>query len=362
MPDNRDRDDLKQLLRDLPVTPLPQPDALWSQIQGELAGPTHERDGVPVRRPSRGLRRPVRSPWLVAAAAVGALMLGTLAGAYRQFAAPTQWAVVALGGAPRVDGAALDGAGALGAGEWLVTDATSSARLTVGRIGIAEVGPESRVRLVRGGLTDHRLVLERGSLHAVIAAPPRLFFVETPSALAIDLGCAYTLDVDSLGASRLHVTAGWVELDQGGRRSLVPAGLVAEVEKDHAPGTPYVPDLADEARAALRRLDAGTGSDADLEFVLAAMAAPDAAVVARQQSGITLWHLAQRVDGARRDRVVAALARLTPPPAGVTTEGIRALDRQMLDRWRRDLSPMWGEEAAPLWATIGRRLWIWAME
>ncbi|MEX2181928.1 MAG: hypothetical protein WD771_07795 [Gemmatimonadaceae bacterium] len=344
------------------MTPVPRPEDLWRGIQGALAAPADVRGAGATPRRTGVLRRPVRSPWLVAAAAVAALTVGTLAGAYRQFAAPAQWAVVALGGAPHVDGAVLVDKGALGAGEWLVTDATSSARLTVGRIGLAEIGPESRVRLVRGGLTDHRLVLERGSLHAVIGAPPRLFFVETPSALATDLGCAYTLEVDSLGASRLHVTAGWVELDQGGRRALVPAGMAAEVEKDRAPGTPYVAELSDGARAALRRLDGGTGHQADLEVVLAAMATPDAALVARQQSGITLWHLAQRVDGASRAQVVAALARLAPPPAEVTMEGILALDRRMLDRWRRDLSPMWGEEAAPLWATIGQRLWLWAME
>jgi hypothetical protein len=367
---DRDRDrDLKDVLRDLRVTPVPEPEALWRDIQSELARtPGANADSAPVagrigapRRPSLALR-PVRSPWIVAAAAAGALMLGAFGGAYRQFVAPAEWTVVALGGAPAVDGRVLADDDALGADEWLVTDAVSSARLTVGRIGMAEVGPESRVRIVRGGLTDHRLVLERGTLHAVIAAPPRLFFVETPSALATDLGCAYTIDVDSLGGSRLHVTAGWVELDQEGRRSLVPAGLVAEVAKGRAPGTPYLASLGEAPRAALRRLDAGVGTDDDLSVALAAMAHPDALPVPRQQSGITLWHLLQRLEGPQRERVLVRLSALAPPPAGVTMEGIRALDRRMLDRWRRDLSPMWAEEPAPIWASVGRRLWVWAIE
>ncbi len=124
---------------------------------------------------------------------------------------------------------------------------------------------------------------------------------------------------------------------------------------------PYDPALPDSTRAALRRLDTGAGSDADLARVLAAMAAPTDLVVLRQASGITLWHLVQRLEGAPRDRVIARLAALSPPPPQVTMEGIRALDRRMLDRWRRELSPMWAEEAAPLWATLGRRLWMWAM-
>lgn len=354
-----DERDFKPILRDLRPTPLPEPDTVWAAIQGELAR-RPAGAGAP-QRPSFAHRR-VRSLWVVAAAASGALIVGALGGAYRQFVAPAEWAVVSLGGSPTVDGAEITGQGALGADEWLVTDARASARLTVGRIGMAVVGPDSRVRVVRGGWTDHRLELERGSLHAVIAAPPRLFFVQTPSALATDLGCAYTIEVDSLGGSRLHVTAGWVELAGEGRQSLVPAGLVAEVAQDRAPGTPYAPEISGEARAALQRLDAGTGTDDDVTLLLAAMAHPNALPVPRQLSGITLWHLLQRVEGSRRERVLIRLAALSPPPAGVTMEGIRGLDRQMLNRWRRELSPMWAEEAAPLWATVGRRLWVWVME
>jgi hypothetical protein len=58
------------------------------------------------------------------------------------------------------------------------------------------------------------LSLERGALHARIAAPPRLFIVDTPSAMAVDLGCEYKLDVDAAGNSRLHVTSGFVALNR----------------------------------------------------------------------------------------------------------------------------------------------------
>ncbi len=160
------------------------PESLWGDIQAELREPPRR---VPL------VRRAVRSPWLAAAAVVLAVAGGTFAGLYRSFAAPSRWAVLPLDGAPTVAGAPLTGSGDLAAGQWLVTDSASSARIAVGRIGTAEVGPESRVRLERGGILEHRLTLERGRLEAVIAAPPRLFFVETPSALATDLGCAYVL-------------------------------------------------------------------------------------------------------------------------------------------------------------------------
>jgi hypothetical protein len=293
----------------------------------------------------------------VAAALLVAVVGGSAAGVVGSFAAPSRWTVQRTAGMPAVAGTALTADGLLAAGEWLVTDSVSRARLAVGRLGTADVGPGSRVRLDRGGLMAHRLTVERGSLDAVIEAPPRLFFVRTPAALATDLGCAYTLEVDGTGATRIHVTAGWVELREGEVVSLVPAGLVAHVEPGGRPGTPYPIELAADARAALRRLDAGGTDPADLEIVLGAQYTPSHDITLRRRSAITLWHLVQRVPAGQRARVVEQLAALAPPPPDATTEGILALDRRMLERWRADLSPMWSEEAQPWPHRIARRLW-----
>jgi hypothetical protein len=261
---------------------------------------------------------------------------------------------------PTVAGAGIDRSDGLRAGEWLETDSVSRAELAVGRIGMAEVGPNSRLRLDPARRLAHRMTLERGSLSAVITAPPRLFFVETPTALATDLGCAYVLEVDDAGRTRIHVTAGWVELKQGDRVSLVPAGLVAEVRAGMGPGTPFPETFPSEARQALERLDRGTPDPGDLERVFDALHPPAAFITLRRESAITLWHLLQRVDGERRERVYAHLAALSAPPPGVTMEGILALRRPMLERWRRDLNPMWFEEAQPLAVRILRQLWEWA--
>ena len=346
-----DPKEVERLLRRLPVTPAPA--ALWDGIQAALKSPEATQPAP--------LRRSV-PPWLAAAAGVLALVGGTWAGVVRTYGAPSVWVVLPLSGTPTISGSAVTQAADLGPGEWLVTGAESRARLAVGRIGTADVGPNSRVRMDRGGLTEHRLTLERGALHAVISAPPRLFFVRTPSALATDLGCAYTLEVDAAGSSRLHVTAGWVELSGGDRPSLVPAGLVAEVTVGRRPGTPYPEGFPAAARAALRRLDADSGGAFDLDIVFDALHAPSDAVTLRRQSGITLWHLLARVASPSRARVYQRLAALSPPPSGVTREGILALERPMLERWRRDLSPLWSEEAQSWWTRAGRRLWEWTLQ
>jgi hypothetical protein len=330
---------------------VPEPEALWGAIQSDL------QSADDARRGGAGLRRPVRSRWLAAAAVTLAAVGGAAAGAWWAFAPPGEWAVVPLAGAPSVAGTRLTDTGALAVGEWLETDARSRAVLALGRIGSAQIGPGSRLRLERSGLTEHRLTLERGSFHAVVSAPPRIFIVETPAVRATDLGCAYTLEVDSAGASRLRVIAGSVELRQNGAATIVPMGLVAEVEVGGRPGTPYARELAADARDALHRIDAGIAADRDLDLLLDALYGPDDHATYRRRSAVTLWHLVQRVAAEDRARVYDRLIALHPAPTGVTREGILGLDRQMLERWRKALHPSWADEAPKGPARIARRLW-----
>jgi hypothetical protein len=331
----------ENLRRALGDAPLPDPERQWRAIQSQLAQPAK-------------VRRAVR-PALALAAALGAIVLGIAGGTYWQFAAPAQWQVTTASGA--ADARALDES-------WFETGTDSSTRFQVGRIGTVALGAGSRARLRRDGWSAHRMELERGTMEAVINAPPRLFFVKTPTALATDLGCAYTLTVEDDGSSTLHVSVGWVELSDDTQRAIVPAGLTAHVSASGTPSIPYAPALPTDVVDALARLSVRS-SASDIDLVLTALEAHDAplAQVTRQQlSGITLWHLLQRVERSERPRVLAALEHRAPRPEGVTTEGILALDRQMLDRWRRALHPMWGEQEAPFWVAAAQRIWLWVMD
>ena len=135
---------------------------------------------------------------------------------------------------------------------------SDSARLTVGRIGEVDVAAGTELRLIQAKWSEHRLALARGTIHARIDAPPRLFVVETPSGTAVDLGCAYTLAVDSTGDSRLVVTAGWVEFSERGRTSLIPAGFSAQAHRGTGIGTPVADDAPAALVAAVHALDITT--------------------------------------------------------------------------------------------------------
>jgi hypothetical protein len=166
-------------------------------------------------------------------------------------------------------------------------------------------------------------------MHALIWAPPRLFFVDTPSATAVDLGCAYTLTVADNGGGELHVTTGYVALEHQGREAIIPAGAMCLTRRDVGPGTPFAEGASDALRAALQRRDFQRATDdATLHEIL---------TQARAEDAVTLWHLLARTEDAQRAAVFDTLAQLHAPPAGVTRAGILAGDTAMRHAWAAEL-------------------------
>ena len=245
------------------------------------------------------------------------------------------WEVQRINGTVRIGTETLAEKGRIGIGDWLETDKDSKAQINVASIGQVEIESNSKVRLLQTKSTEHRLELARGKLHALIWAPPQIFFVDTPSAVAADLGCAYTLEVDKSGASLLRVTAGWVALQLKDRESMVPSGAACETRPGVGPGTPYFEDAAPEFRQSLTRIDFADNSS-DTKNALDVMLSHT-----RKRDTLTLWHLLPRVDETDRGKVYDKIASFVPPPAGVTRQGVLNLDQKMLDLWRNQVEPTW---------------------
>ena len=277
---------------------------------------------------------------LAAAAALALLCIGAW---YFLHGERPAWEVVNLEGAPRVGSTAIVEKGRIMVGQWLETDGSSRARISIGTIGEVQIDPNTRLRLIEARATDHKLRLVRGKIHAAIWAPPRLFRVETPSAVAVDLGCIYTLEVDETGGSLLHVIFGWVAFETDGYESFVPAGALCERRPGTGTGTPYREGASLAFRAALTKLHFEARSVEERAEALGIVLAE-----AQKADAFTLWHLLSRLDPRERSRVFDRLRELVPPPAGVTREGILRQDRQMLDRWWDEL----GLEDTTWW-----RLW-----
>jgi hypothetical protein len=270
-------------------------------------------------------------------AAVAAIAIVTVL-VYRTEPAQTTvagWNVSSVEGTPRVGRKTIggkDGTNRLGIGQMLETDRQSRASLQADDTGQIEVDPSTRLRLLSMGSGLKRIALDRGTIHAYIWAPPGQFVVDTPSAVTVDLGCAYTLQVDDSGAGMVRTSLGWVGFKLNGHESFIPAGAACATRPKVGPGTPYFEDASAEFRAALTRFD--------FEDNTAQHRADDAAIVlreARKSDALTLWHLLARVDEGQRVLVYDRLSKLAPPPAGVTRDGILRLDQPMLDLWWNEL-------------------------
>jgi FecR-like protein len=212
-------------------------------------------------------------------------------------------------------------------GETFETNRISKASIAVADIGRLELEPMTRLRLLQSAAGRKRIALDRGTIHVTIWAPPGEFVVDTPSALAVDLGCMYTLSIEEHGNGLLRTTLGWVGFESNGHESLIPAGAAAATYEESGPGLPFFEDASDVFRSAVSEFDsAKEGSEQRV-------AAQHILRQARPRDGLTLWHLLSRVREVDRQAVYERLSMLIPPPAGATREGILRLDPTMLDSW-----------------------------
>jgi hypothetical protein len=298
----------KEILRRLP--PVVAPDAIWVSIEKALDE-------------HRSHKAWVVHWWRLAF--VASLVVGLAGSAY--------WSVTRQPGV-RWEMERLDGSGTrhIGAGEWIETDSGSRASIKVGRIGSVEVAPNTRLRVVAARPGEHRLALARGEIRAKISAAPKLFFVDTASGTAVDLGCEYTLNTDEDGLGLLRVTKGWVSFQWKGLESLVPAGASCRTHPHVGPGIPYFDDAPESMKGAVESFGFDKSGYDALTIILGE---------ARVRDTLTLWHLLFRVAAEDRARVYDRMASLTPVPAGVTREQALQLNPETLRRWKDELAWTW---------------------
>jgi len=304
----------------------PEPDVVRLE---HLLG-RYRHTGAPLKLPARAAapRRFALHAAMQILVTAASLALVALSAWFAYSVRSSGWNVHSLAGGPIIAGARVDGPARLPIGEAITTDGSSRARIDVGSIGVVDVEPNSRVRLVTARVGEHRLALDHGQIRALIWAPPGLFFVNTSSSTAIDLGCAYTLKVDDRGWGRLAVESGWVAFQHGGRESFIPKDAVCATRPGIGPGTPYYSDALPGMEEALTILDFSPTQDVRRQAALDTVL-----TLSRPKDALTLWHLLSRGTREERARVYDRLASLVPPPPEATRDAVLRRDRRALDAW-----------------------------
>jgi hypothetical protein len=315
-----DAQDVRFAMTSLEQLPLVEaPEAIWRSIEA-------------ARRERRPPEPSVSLPWRLLLPAAAAILLVVTASWFLTRHPETGWTLELVGESPAARAAPYRETRRIKAGDRIETDSLTRATINVGGIGSVEVAPNTRIRVVTARPDDHRLALDRGVIQAKISAPPRLFFVETVSGTAVDLGCEYTLSFDDDGGGLLHVTKGWVAFEWRGLESLVPAHAFCETRPRMGPGIPYFDDASQDLKQAIATLGQEKVIDDAVSVILSG---------SRVRDTLTLWHLLSRVDENDRARVFDRIAELTPVPAGVTREQVLRLDPETLKRLREELAWTW---------------------
>jgi FecR protein len=277
----------------------------------------------------------LQMPWISRLAAAALILVSLGVGIYfslgrnNKMETGPSWNVGNLEGTPQIGRrslAANQSEARLYVGQTLTTDSSSRATLSENDLGQIQIDPNSTVRLLQSGPDRKRLQLDVGTIHAAIWAPPGQFVVDTPSAIAVDLGCAYTLKVEPDGSGLIQTTLGWVGFHLNGRDSFIPAGAMCSTHPGVGPGVPYFEDASESFRQALHVFDSSDPSSAEYFNALHILLAQS-----RPRDGLTLWHLLSRTTGENRVRVYTRLSALIPLPPQTTPAGILALNPDMLD-------------------------------
>ena len=227
-----------------------EPDPEIQKLEALLGKFCHDSPGpvfpeiLPARRWTFFLWRMRLFPALATAAVAVAAIVAVTFLVYRTKPIPTTvagWDVANVQGNPRIGRktiSASEGTSRLGIGQMLETDNQSRASLQADDTGKIEVDPSTRLRLLSMGSGLKRIALDRGTIHTYIWAPAGQFVVDTPSAVTVDLGCAYTLQVDDSGAGMVRTSLGWVGFKLNAHESFIPAGAAARPGRRSVPARP----------------------------------------------------------------------------------------------------------------------------
>lgn len=209
-------------------------------------------------------------------------------------------------------------------GENLAIDEFSKAVINIPKTGRMEVEPNSFLILLKAKDKSNRIKLLRGSIQIINTSLIPYLAIELNDAVIHDRGGTFSIAIDENSNARVSVEYGYLEIEQKGRIYFLDEGYLCELRSSLHPGTPYRSDASEILKSEVAKFDYENGGDASIEKIISE---------ARESDLLTLLALIPRSAESYRTVLFNKITAYYPPPPGVTLEGIKKLDSEMLERW-----------------------------
>lgn len=212
-------------------------------------------------------------------------------------------------------------AGELSENEILATDAITRVEIQMPGAGSINVAPNSKIQR----LNAYNIQLLQGMVSAVKDGDNKLISFIVPGAEIKDyyMSGQYTLSLDDNNVATLIVSEGWTKIVKNDLESLVLPNHICKIIPDSGIGLPYLNTSSSAFIDAINNYCfAIPGNEEALISIL---------TKAEVNNCVTLWNLMNRVTRKQRDMVIYTMfGLLGEPPAGITVDGLKTLDAEML--------------------------------
>lgn len=205
----------------------------------------------------------------------------------------------------------------------LETNSITRLEIQVPKIGRIFLEPDSKIKRLQA----NKIQLLQGSISAAKDGAKERLSIEVPGAEINDhyLGGNLKVTVTNSKVSLLEVVDGWVSFKDEYLESIVLANHMCKVIANSGFGLPYRNGTSQDLINAIDEYCfTNLGNEEALISIL---------TKADVKNTLTVWNLMKRVTRKQRDMVIYTMfGLLGNPPEGVTVDGLKTLDPQMLQK------------------------------
>ncbi|NWF91053.1 MAG: hypothetical protein HXY50_16525 [Ignavibacteriaceae bacterium] len=210
------------------------------------------------------------------------------------------------------------------------SDAITRFEIHTPSTGVLTIAPNSRIQKLQ---TD-KVQLYAGALTANKENATKPLTIVVPSAEIKDffVGGHYRAVVDDNNITSINVSDGWVSIIFNDIETIVLSNHTCKIHPDSGMGLPY---LNTSSTVFIDAVNNYCFQNPNNEEALIAVLTK-----AEKSNVLTLWNLLKRVSRKQRDMVIYTMfGLLGDPPIGVTDEGLRSLNPEMMQKLIEEIEP-----------------------